>query len=68
MTTNFDREETTHMSTNNSIALSLWPRRESRAVDAESVLPTRRSRSRAATPRLRRPPKWSARVLPRRVA
>ena len=56
------------MSTNNSIALALWPRREGRAAELESVMPQRRSRTREATPRLRRPPKWSARVLPRRVA
>jgi hypothetical protein len=53
------------MSTNTAIEVSLWPRREARAAPAA---PVRRSRTREAVPRLCRPPKWSERVLPRRVA
>ena len=45
---------------------SLLPRQAARSVTANT--PVRRSRMRDATPRLRRPPRWSERVLPRRVA
>ncbi len=44
---------------------AMWPRR---AISTTSRLPPRRSRTREASPRLRRPPKWSERLLPRRVA
>lgn len=53
------------MSTNPTIEVSLWPRREGRSAQ---MVPVRRSRTREALPRLRRPPKWSERVFPRRVA
>lgn len=43
-----------------------WPVQGARTVAANT--PVRRSRMRDATPRLRRPPRWSERVLPRRVA
>jgi len=44
---------------------SLWPRR---AVSRGMKAPAQRSRMRETSPRLRRPPKWSERILPRRVA
>ncbi|MBK7863019.1 MAG: hypothetical protein IPJ65_31310 [Archangiaceae bacterium] len=46
---------------------SLWPRREA-ARSSLAAAPVRRSRSREEGPRLRRPPRWSARVLQSRVA
>lgn len=55
MSTEIDTEQTQ----------SLWPRRAARTSVAN---PMRRSRMRDASPRLRRPPKWSERMLPRRVA
>jgi hypothetical protein len=53
------------MSTRTAMEVSLWQRRDSRAQTAQ---PMRRSRAREGVPRLCRPPKWSERVLPRRVA
>lgn len=42
-----------------------WPRTAARTTTGN---PVRRSRMRDASPRVRRPPKWSERILPRRVA
>ncbi|MBL8951652.1 MAG: hypothetical protein JNK82_12800 [Myxococcaceae bacterium] len=50
---------------NTDVEVTLWPRRS--VTRGERAEP-RRSRTRETSPRLRRPPKWSARALPRRVA
>ena len=53
------------MSTETSLQ-SMTPPRAARTVNSPPTM--RRSRMRDASPRVRRPPRWSERVLPRRVA
>jgi hypothetical protein len=56
-------EDEANMSTETEQAL--WPRKAGRDT---AMLPVRRSRAREPLPRVRRPPKWSERLMPRRVA